>query len=97
MLELFKRKRPGPEPPLWQREGFAVEHFYTAPLQQITVTVRQVPPGELHRYCGGRGNACYDAQRRIITIPRILHDHDSATFEALGHELWHALGGQHHG
>lgn len=101
MLNLFRRKppelKPRAEAPDWEREGFECAEFYTPPAVTITLTVRQVPPSHIARYCGGRGNACTDRARGIITIPRIKHDYDAAAFAALGHEVWHLLGGRHRG
>jgi hypothetical protein len=100
LRNLGRRRKPAasaPEAPEWRREGFSAAHFYTAAFQSITITVRQVPPSEIQDYCGPGALACYDPNRRIITIPRIFHDAEHEKFHALGEELWHALGGHHHG
>lgn len=72
------------------------EWFQTEGFQRVTVTVRQVPPGEIARYCGPAAVACYDPAADIITVPVITSDADHEGHRLLGHELWHRLGGHHH-
>lgn len=48
---------------------------------------------EVAKIC--RAQACYNRKTNTIYIPKIRGDWDHERIYALGHEMWHALGGRH--